>query len=525
MMESKFANYIKRFLLLGVVAGELAGNIASPAYGQPNSLGQWGPVMKWPNVAIHTHVLPTGKVLFWSRREWGPGGPLDNPTPGQPSLDPHDCTPRIWDPDKNIFTETKKPGHNLFCSGHTFLADGRLMVVGGHLADSQGVKEATIYNPFKDIWEPTDPMNNGRWYPTAVTLPDGSVLVSSGSIQPNQQNNVVQQIWTHGKWRDIVTFNDIPLYPRMHVAPDGQVFLSGANQLTQLLDTHANGGSGVWSVVGNRDVRVEDYAPSVIFDDRSTPATVAGRVLFIGGGNAPTNAAWTIDLNAATKAWQPAKSMKFPRRQHNATILPDGTILVTGGTQGNGGVGGGFDDLTIGAPIRAAELWNPKTGEWTVLAEECVDRCYHSTAVLLPDARVLSAGGGEYRPDTSNPAANPIKDSHLDAQLFSPPYLFRGGTRPTITSAPDAVIYRQDFSVSTDRTGDIADVTWIRLSSVTHSFNQNQRINFLKFATVDGKLQVTPPANPTVCPPGHYMLFLLDKQGVPSVAKIIRITS
>ena len=123
--------------------------------------------------------------------------------------------------------------------------------------------------------------------------------------------------------------------------------------------------------------------------------------------------------------WRPTGAMKFRRRQHNATILPDGTVLVTGGTRGGSGGNNGFNDLEPGQPVHAAELWNPETGTWTELATESVDRCYHATAVLLPDATVLSAGGGEYRPDNTNP--NDPRDSHRNAQVFFPPYLFKGG--------------------------------------------------------------------------------------------------
>jgi hypothetical protein len=209
--------------------------------------------------------------------------------------------------------------------------------------------------------------------------------------------------------------------------------------------------------------------------------------------------------------------MHFARRQHNATILPDGTVLVTGGTQG-----AGFNNLAIGDPIRAAELWDPNTKQWTVLAEESVDRCYHSTAVLLPDGRVLSAGGGEYAP-TPN-VANPPQDSHADAQLFSPPYLFNG-PRPSIGSAPNQVAYGKSFEVVVAQPEQIARVSWIRLASVTHSFDQNQRINFLAFTRGAGKLTVTAPANANICPPGHYMLFVLNEKNVPSVAHIVQISS
>jgi hypothetical protein len=247
-----------------------------------------------------------------------------------------------------------------------------------------------------------------------------------------------------------------------------------------------------------------------------------GKIIFIGGGNdpqtnLPTNGAETIDLTADTPVWHTTSAMHFRRRQHNATILADGTVLVTGGTQGPG-----FNDIDPGSPTHAAELWDPDTGNWTVLAEEAVDRCYHATAVLLPDGRVFSAGGGEYAPQ--NNVANPPKVTHNDAQFFSPFYLFRG-PRPTFTGAPDSVSYGQAFQLGVPRAGEIAKVTWIRLGSVTHSFDQNQRLNTLTFTKGEGEITVTAPANANLCPPGHYMLFLVDDQGVPSVGHIARISA
>jgi hypothetical protein len=155
------------------------------------------------------------------------------------------------------------------------------------------------------------------------------------------------------------------------------------------------------------------------------------------------------------------------------------------------------------------------------MAKEDTDRCYHSTAVLLPDGRVLSAGGGEYRPDSVND--NPLDQSHSDGQIYSPPYLCQGGQRPDIMKAPDKVGYGQTFDVGTSNPGQIDMVTWVRLSSVTHSFNANQRINFLTFVRNAKTLTVTAPPKANVCPPGHYMLFVLDKNKIPSIAKIINI--
>jgi hypothetical protein len=160
------------------------------------------------------------------------------------------------------------------------------------------------------------------------------------------------------------------------------------------------------------------------------------------------------------------------------------------------------------------------------MAEESVDRCYHSIALLLPDGRVLSAGGGEYAPN--NPDApnqpNPPGDSHKDAQLFSPPYLFKG-PRPTIATAPTEISYGKSFEITVGEGDTVAKVSWIRLGSVTHSCNQNQLLNFLEFRQEASKVIIQAPASPNAAPPGHYMLFVLNEQGVPSIANITRISA
>ncbi len=500
-----------------VVLQTLAAIAPAPASAQPSVQGQWSAKFDTQNLMMHATLLPSGKVLFWSRREVGE------------VLNPPNCTPRIWDPSPGlpgVITETlNKPEYNLFCSGHTLLSDGRVFVAGGvSKRDGEGVPLASVYDPATNMWtQQQGDMSGGRWYPTAVMLPDGGVLVSFGGDENGNPNNT-QQIWRDGHFVPTVNFvfpMDVPpYYPRMHVVPDGRVLMTGPLALTQFLDTT----SGQWTFLNDSDINLSsrlnnfrDYAPSVLYD--------VGKILFIGGGNAPTKEAEILDLNDPMRRWKRTDDMNFARRQHNATLLPDGTVLVMGGTQGNGGESNGFNDLTQGQPIHAAELWNPKTGHWTTLAEASVDRCYHSTALLLPDATVLSAGGGEYSPRNDGQQNNP-NDSHRDAQIYSPPYLFKGtGDRPVITSAPDNVTYGQTFTVATSHPNEVGQVNWVRLSSVTHSFNDNQRIIFLKFTAATASLSVTAPA-PTdinVCPPGHYMMFVLDTAGVPSVAKILRI--
>ena len=471
-------------------------------------MGRWDAVFELPNVAIHTNVLPNGKVLFWGRR--------DRPTG---SMNEHECTPFIWDPATGESTSTPQPKRlngtkiNLFCSGHAFLPDGRLLVVGGHLTDGDGLDQACVYDYRANTWTAFPVMNKPRWYPTATALSDGTVLVLSGSYIENGRTiiNDVPQIWDGHRWKSLAHFIGLPLYPRMHVAPNGQVFMSGTNAETYLLDTD---GSGTWIPLpepgGSRHNGERQYAPSVMYD--------AGKVIYIGGGNdmgtdLPTAATEVIDLGANHPAWREAAPMLFRRRQHNATILPDGTVLVTGGTEGPG-----FNDLSPGKPVHLAELWDPVTNEWKQVASEDVDRCYHGTAVLLPDARVLSAGGGEFM--VGNQPNDP-RDNHRNGQIFHPPYLFQG-PRPVITSAPEEVEYGKEFSLEVSGP-DIEKVTWIRLSSVTHAFDENQLINVLRFSLDDGGVVITAPERPEICPPGHYMLFVLSKAGVPSVARIMRI--
>jgi galactose oxidase len=216
--------------------------------------------------------------------------------------------------------------------------------------------------------------------------------------------------------------------------------------------------------------------------------------------------------------------MAFPRRQHNATILADGKVLVTGGTRsGGGGQPQNFNNLDPGQPIHVAELWDPDSKQWTSLAAEAIDRCYHATAVLLPDATVLSAGGGEFFPIGGITEQNAPADTHRDGQVFTPPYLCTGGSRPVITSAPGRTTYGETFHVGTPYPDAVTKVTWIRLSSVTHSFNTGQRFNKLQSVVAGSGLDVTAPASANVCPPGHYMMFLIGDDGVPSVAEIVQI--
>ena len=304
--------------------------------------------------------------------------------PGDPSGDPPGVpgdTPLLWDPSSGTTTSIPGTGYDLFCSGHSFLADGRLLIAGGHTENWVGLRYASTYDPFANSWNRLPDMNAGRWYPTSTTLSNGDALVVSGSIDNTEGVNRLPQVFqaASGTWRDLTNaLLGLDVYPHMHLAPNGKVFSVAPSDVTRYLDP---AGTGAWSFVANRNSGFRDYGTSVLYDD--------GKVLHLGGGNPPTNAAEVIDLNQALPTWLSVASMAIARRQANATILPDGKVLVTGGTSGPG-----FNNTTT--PVFEAEMWDPTTGAWSSLASAQIPRLYHSVAVLLPDGRIFSAGGNGY---------------------------------------------------------------------------------------------------------------------------------
>jgi hypothetical protein len=385
----------------------------------------------------------------------------------------------------------------LFCGGHNFLADGRLLVVGGHLDDERGLPDVNILEPAGQ-WAQLEPMHWGRWYPTATTLPTGEVVSLAGKDQDGL-DVAVPELWNGSSWRDLTgAARALPYYPRTFVAPNGLVFYAGELPQTAYLDVS---GAGAWIPVATSNYGRRDYGTAVMYRP--------GKVMIVGGSNppdgGPTPTAEVIDLDAPSPSWQYTAPMTFPRRHLNATLLPDGSVVATGGTSS-----AGFSD-PAGA-VHPAELWDPSTGKWTVLASNRVNRVYHSTTILLPDGSLMHSGSGD----------GPGLPRELNAELFSPPYLFRG-PRPAILEAPEVVAYGQEFLLRTDDAPEILRVTLVRLSSVTHAFDQSQRFVELSLRRVAGGLVVTGPASGAVAPPGPYLIFSLNRLGVPSLGQVVRI--
>ncbi|MGH7508785.1 MAG: galactose oxidase-like domain-containing protein [Gemmatimonadales bacterium] len=454
----------------GAPCGTPAVSAALVAAGTEATTGKWSAPFPWPVIGLHLHLLRNGKVLSWGKF-------------GQP---------QVWNPSTKVFSAVPAPDW-IFCSGHAFLPDGRLLVNGGHISDDHGIADANVFDPGKLSWSSRSSMARGRWYPTTTILGSGEAVTIAGRDQ-NGMLVKIPEVWTGSRWRPLSSAGRaLPYYPRTFLAPNGKVFYAGESRSTAYLSTS---GTGSWTEVGSRRYGARNYGSAVMYQP--------GRVLYAGGGRT-TSTAEIIDLNQAAPAWKWTGSMAYARRHLNATILPTGQVLVTGGTSGTG-----FSDEN--QAVHAAELWDPVTGKWTTLASNSVIRVYHSTSLLLKDGRVLHTGSGDAAGNAD----------HFDAEIFSPPYLFQG-RRPRMSSAPSAVGYGQTFLVGTADAASIARVTWIRLGSVTHAFDSNQRFNELTFVRASEGLNVTAPGSRNLAPPGHYMLFILNGKGVPSTARVVRI--
>jgi hypothetical protein len=452
-----------------------------------------------PLVAVNMVLLDNGKVLMWD------GGPT--------------CigavSPTVWDPVAGTFTpvplETQPELRDIFCSAQTALADGRILVVGGHDCTSTtfiGQSIANVFDPATNTWTFYPDMHDRRWYPGAITLPNGTALVLAGSATSNtdydpipEQYDPVSNTWTRLTGANQVIAN----YPFAFVLPDGRVFAGGSDE-AKMASYVLNVATQTWSVVD-----------PTILDGGSAVQYLPGKIMKAGssylsppadnGGSVPSTATtYVIDMNQQSPAWHQTASMAYARTHLNLTILPDDTVLATGGSSDIGGV-------NPAKAVYPAELWSPVTQTWTTMASMVTPRLYHSTAVLLPDGTVAVAGGGR---NFFNDIAYP------SIEIYSPAYLFKG-PRPTITAAPTTLAYGQSFFVGTPNPANIATVTLIHNGSDTHAFNMDQSYVPLSFTQTSGGLTVQAPANSNLAVPGYYMLFIVDKNGVPSIAPFVRL--
>jgi hypothetical protein len=468
-----------------------AAMAAESTAGAPEDVGAWGPLEDWPVVAVHAALLPDGRVLAYDSV-----GDRDGAT-----YEDHTFTrATVWDPATGDHDDVRvQTGYNIFCSGLAHLPDGTVFIAGGNKnAQFDGIAETHVFTPATNSWALGPTMSVERWYPSVTPLATGEMLITDGGPDlPEVRTGA-------GTLRPLSTAElDLPLYPWLDVAPDGRVLYSGPDETLRMLDAS---GTGAWETFGQRDSIDRDFGSRAFY--------APGKLLIAGGGPS-THDARVIDFADGTPAVSATAQMANGRRQHNLTVLADGSVLATGGNSS------GVKHVDLDHGVYAAERWDPATGEWTTLASEQVTRQYHSTALLLPDGRVLSAGGGvcDVCDDVGYLAKN--------GQLFTPPYLFRRdgsgqlATRPVVTAVSSTLGYGWNFTIGTPDAARIAKVALVRLGAVTHSVNMEQRYVPLTFSATSGALAADAPAQAAIAPPGVYMLFVIDSSGVPSVARMV----
>ena len=476
-----------------------------------DSNGRWSGVINTANVIpISAAVLPNRKVLIfasWKGTSFAGSGSLDQ------------TVTVLFDPATNTAGSARtvtNTAHNMFCPGTAMIGDGRLVVSGG---DDSYTTANSIYNYSTNAWTTGKAMTERRWYNTSVTLADGRVLTlggnrSTGGTGDGEIYNPSTNAWTFMSALDIGplvsgTSSDSRAmeHPRLSVAPDGRVFASGPSPNMQWYNT---AGSGSVSSAGRRgDDETSQNDITVVYDigkllkAGGNPSYDRGTATFIPS----SRNSYIIDFNG-TPSVTKVEPMKYPRNFANGVVLPNGTVFVAGGLDN----AKGFSD---DGKILPAELFDPRTRTWKELPAAAVARPYHSTALLLPDGRVMVGGGGLCSGNDS------CSVNHPNLEIFSPSYLYAATTRPTITSAPTTVTANGGtFTVGV--TGNVTRFTLVRMSSVTHSVNTDQRLVPLDSTGSGGSRTVTAPANKNIAPPGYYMLFALDGD-VPSVSAIVRI--
>lgn len=487
-----------------VVASLPTGGSAAPPP-KPGSVGQWELLpYESPVLPIHAALLRTGRV-------WLGAGSSNDPD----EFAAGSFRTATWDPVAGTFNTDIRTPWDLFCAGHSFLADGRLFITGGTIgypteeAFFKGSPEAYTFDPVVEHYRRQPDMAVGRWYPTQVTLGDGRVYVIAGIDQTGLADAVVPEIFdpSSATWTELPETAVWPLYPALFLTAErGTLFYSGAHVFANK-DIAAPGfldipTSALTPVPGLFEPDQRDQAASVLL-----PPAQDQRVMVIGGGSPPPPVGVgvgianvdVIDLKVASPQYTAAAPMAFPRMHVSAVLLPDRTVLATGGGQ-----------VREDQPVYAAEIYDPMADDWRTVASASVARLYHSFALLLPDARVLVGG------------SNPGDFMEHRLEIYSPPYLFRGG-RPQIEFAPGEARYGEAIRIETSQATRIASVSLVRPSATTHSRDTEQRLVDVPFSRTGSSLELLVPGDPLVAPPGWYMLFVVNDRGVPSEAAWIRL--
>ena len=484
---------------------------------QANVQGQWSTLpYVMPINPVHAALLSNGKVLVVA----GSGNcpPSQSGCPSGPPYGPaNNSGALLWDPVAGSITQFSL-SWDMFCNGMVVMQDGRVLIDGGTIQYDPfyGQPLVAIFDPATNTFSNAQNMADGRWYPTVTTLGDGRIMAFSGLGETGGTNQSVELYTVGTGWsQEYPAGWTPPLYPRMHLLPNGKVLYSGSGTRSALFDPSTT--SWTLNVATTNYSGTRTYGSSVLLPLRPTD-NYDPKIMIMGGNSPATNTTEIIDMGAATPKWVYGLNMSQPRIEMNAAILPDGRVLA---------VGGSVNDEDTGSLSLKADLFDlssvnlnsnpPNLGTVSSAGANATERLYHSVALLLPDATVWLAGGNPQRGTYNN-----------TMEIYQPPYLFNstGGlaTRPSITSAPSSISYGNGFTLQTPDAANISSVVLVRNGAVTHAFGMDQRLVGLSFTAGSGSLTVTAPPNGNIAPPGYYMLFILNSSGVPSIARMVQLS-
>ncbi|WP_405381828.1 PKD domain-containing protein [Maribacter sp. LLG6340-A2] len=501
-------------------------------------MGKWGEPIEFGIVPVAVANLPNGNLLTWSSQfrdtfiVEGDGMTFTE----------------LFDPLANdglgasLGEFTSNTDHDMFCPGINNLADGRILSAGGTSSE-----RTSIYDWRTNSWTVADEMNIPRGYQGNVTLSDGSVFTVGGSWSGGNYGNRDAEIYssltgwlklpniqgediyvdedlameTQGNYR---TDNHVWLWP----APNGKLFHAGPSERMHWIDVDVPGGSIV-------DAGKRQDSGAGVSDGYSMKGNTVmfdiGKILKTGGapaygadyyGTTPArDNSFIIDINGTGPNPAPTVTftgnMSLARTMHNSTVLPTGEVLITGGLQ----KAAVFTDDTA---VLGAQIFNPYASgnKWSTVAAMSIPRTYHSVAILMVDGRVFVGGGGLCDGLSLTQGCT----NHMNAEIYSPPYLFKSDNtlaeRPEIVDGPESSGY--DTTINVEATPGIQQFSLIRFSAATHSTNNEQRRIPVNFTASGNSYDVEIP-NRELLPPGYYMLFAIDGNGVPSIAHTIKIGS
>lgn len=489
----------------------------------PATSGQWSDLIKLPVIPVAGYMVPQAPdssrlLLFSSYGVNNFGGPH-----GYTQF--ADYNYKTGAVSQRTVSNTQ---HDMFCPGISALSDGRIVITGGSDA-----AVTSIYNPATNAFVRGPDMNIARGYQTSATLSNGKIFTIGGSYsggiggKTGEVFDPSTNAWTvlpgadvkpmlttfdaEGDWR---TDNHGWLFGWKN----GAVFQAGPSREMHWYSTTGNGGV---TSAGIRDTDSDAMCGINVMYDTGKIFTAAGTQSYT---NSPALArSFLITLNNPNEipTLERGPDLNYPRAFANAVVLPDGTVLVTGG-QPYARVFTDTDGILV------PELYNPATKAFTKLASASIPRNYHSISLLLPDATVFTGGGGLcYNPNGDGQCDRSV--DHSDGEIFSPPYLFKAdgtpATRPVISSvSANSIRVGGTLTVRmNDSTG--ATFSLIRMGSATHSVNSDQRrISLINVRQSGSKYTATLPSDSGVLIPGFYYLFAVSKGGVPSVAKTVQIT-